>query len=267
MGLDQDLAPASRGGRVLPRGGRKARKSEEALRLVRRPTCSELDRAEATRVDAQPSVPCAAPQDEQAASNLQESRKQVARLRAENFALRREIEQLTIFRHLALRDELTGVHNRRSFEEGLRREWSRAQRCLEPLSVLSLDLDAFKPINDSFGHAVGDGVLRWFAQQLVEACREMDLVCRMGGDEFAILLPGTDALGAEIMGQRLERRMEQAADAPRLPGGGAVRFSWGAASRDDGARSPTELLMHADEAMYRHKRRRATAMLGKVAAA
>jgi two-component system cell cycle response regulator len=135
------------------------------------------------------------------------------------------------------------------------------------MAVLSIDLDEFKPINDSFGHAVGDGVLRWFAQQLLRACREVDVVCRVGGDEFVILLPATDRAGAEIMGERLERLVEQAADAPRLPGETSVRFSWGAASLDDGARSPTELLIRADEAMYRHKRRRATAALGKVAAA
>jgi len=264
MGLDQDLAPA-KNKRGRSHKGCKTLRQDDALQLVRRTGSAPVGAASAA-CGAEPSA-AHGPEAEPAADDVQAGRRVVARLRAENFALRQEIERLTIFRHLALRDELTGLHNRRSFEESLRREWSRTQRCLQPMAVLCIDLDEFKPINDSFGHAVGDGVLRWFAQQLVGACREVDVVCRMGGDEFAILLPSTDRDGARIMGQRLERLVEQATDAPRLPGGAAVRFSWGAASLDDGARSPTELLIRADEAMYRHKRRRAAAVLGKVAAA
>ena len=265
MGLERELSPAS-SVRSRPRRSRSVPAADDALRLVRRsapPSGPQLLPEGDERAATTSSKPVTA----DAAASLEESRRLVARLRAENFALRQELERLTIFRHLALRDELTGLHNRRSFEECLRREWSRAHRCLQPLAVLAIDLDQFKPINDSFGHAVGDGVLRWFAQQLSRACREIDVVGRLGGDEFVILLPSTDAAAAGIIGQRLERQVAEAADAPRLPGGGAVRFSWGAAALADDARSPTELLMRADEAMYRHKRRRAAASLGRVAAA
>jgi diguanylate cyclase (GGDEF)-like protein len=264
VGPERELSPAS-SVRSCPRRSRPAPAGDEALRLVRRSAPpSALPSRERDEPAAASSSEPDAPDLEH---GLEQSRRLVARLRAENFALRQELERLTIFRHLALRDELTGLHNRRSFEECLRREWSRAHRCLQPLAVLAIDLDQFKPINDSFGHAVGDGVLRWFAKQLSSACREIDVVGRLGGDEFVILLPSTDAAAAELIGQRLERSVEQAADAPRLPGGGAVRFSWGAAALADDARSPTELLIRADEAMYRHKRRRAAASLGKVAAA
>lgn len=180
----------------------------------------------------------------------------VERLRAENLSLRRELERLTVYRQLALCDELTGLPNRRAFEEALRREWSRRQRCEVPFALLVIDLDEFKPINDTFGHAVGDGVLRWFAQLLAHTCRDLDVPCRIGGDEFVILLPATDRAGAEVIGQRLARAARCAEGRPRLTGHGAVGFSWGCAATDEPVGSPTELLVRADDDMYRHKRGR-----------
>jgi len=195
---------------------------------------------------------------------LHQASRLIARLRAENLGLRQEINRLTVYQQLAMRDELTGLHNRRAFEESLRREWSRSQRSLEALAVLFVDLDDFKPINDCFGHAVGDGVLRWFAQLLVRTCRAIDVVGRLGGDEFVILLPATDRAGAEAIAGRLAHAIETAPDAPRLPTARAVRFSWGVAALEDDVRSPSELLWRADDAMYRHKRRRDSAPVRSV---
>jgi diguanylate cyclase (GGDEF)-like protein len=109
-------------------------------------------------------------------------------------------------RRIATTDLLTGVSNRRGFDESLHREWRRARRCDEPLSLLMIDVDHFKPFNDRYGHPAGDVCLRSVAQALVQASlRPADVVARYGGEEFVILLPQTTRSGAahvahEILG-------------------------------------------------------------------
>jgi diguanylate cyclase (GGDEF)-like protein len=101
-------------------------------------------------------------------------------------------------RRTATTDALTNVVNRRGFDESLEREWRRARRSDDPLALLMIDVDHFKPFNDRYGHQAGDSCLRSVAQALVNASmRPADLVARYGGEEFAVLLPQTPRIGAE----------------------------------------------------------------------
>src|SRR6202790_3045633 len=101
-------------------------------------------------------------------------------------------------RRTATTDALTGVAKRRQFDESLEREWLRARRAGDPVSLLMIDVDHFKLYNDLYGHPKGDICLRWVAQALVSACkRPADLVARYGGEEFVMLLPQTPRHGAE----------------------------------------------------------------------
>lgn len=151
----------------------------------------------------------------------------------------------------ALEDELTGAVNRRGFYSDLEREIARAQRSGRPLSVLTLDLDHFKQVNDTYGHAEGDAVLCGVAAVLVETLRRSDVVGRLGGDEFAVLLP-------EIGSALAERVAERAAEAVRsltYGDGKNVGLSMGIATLDPRTPCTLEaLLARADSALYDAKR-------------
>ena len=109
---------------------------------------------------------------------------------------------------LAITDELTGLHNRRAFQKVLDRELRRSKRYQKPLSLIMLDIDGFKKINDTFGHQAGDKVLKFLAASLQGAVREIDFVARYGGDEFAVILPETKAEEAVILAERLKRMIK-----------------------------------------------------------
>jgi diguanylate cyclase (GGDEF)-like protein len=127
-----------------------------------------------------------------------------ARVRT-HLTLKRQSDQL---RELAYIDGLSGVANRRSFDERLQQEWARAAREDQPVSLILIDIDAFKAFNDRYGHQAGDEALRRVARQLqATLARPADLVARYGGEEFACLLPATDALGALSLAQRMERQL------------------------------------------------------------
>jgi diguanylate cyclase (GGDEF)-like protein len=118
-------------------------------------------------------------------------------------SLRRMLEER---RHMAMTDELTGCHNRRFFANQMRRELKRAQRLSSSLSLLVLDLDQFKQINDRFGHAVGDAVLVEFANRIRDSLtRPRDWLARTGGEEFAVVLPRTELSGAHIVAENLRQ--------------------------------------------------------------
>jgi two-component system cell cycle response regulator len=169
------------------------------------------------------------------------------RLRDANARLLRELEALS------RTDELTGLGNRRAFDEVLRREHSRAGRYGLPLSLVLFDLDHFKKLNDLHGHPAGDAALRAFAELARSAFRDSDSLYRYGGEEFAALLPHTAPEGAADAGWRL---LEAVAAKPIDVGGALVTVtcSAGAASAAAGEVDPTGLLARADAALYRAKR-------------
>ena len=156
-----------------------------------------------------------------------------------------------VVRRQAFTDELTGLVNRRRFVEALDAEIARASRLGAALSVLFADLDDFKRINDHFGHAAGDNALRTFADLLRRELRTIDTAARLGGEEFAILLPGTDLAGAFVVGERIRRHLAELAILPEGVAGAGLTASIGVVQHHSG--TPEELLRRADAALYRAK--------------
>ena len=151
-------------------------------------------------------------------------------------------------RALADLDGLTGVHNRRYFHETLAREVARATRYQRRLSVIVFDLDDFKAVNDRIGHLAGDAVLAEAAERMLSAVRSADVACRVGGDEFAIVLPESSAADAELLCSRIAR----AIGGRPMGAAGTLHLSAGVAELRPGDR-PNELFERADEALYRAK--------------
>jgi diguanylate cyclase (GGDEF)-like protein len=157
-------------------------------------------------------------------------------------------------RTLADRDPLTGFFNHRYLHERLGEEVVRAQRSRRPLSLLMLDLDDFKLVNDTFGHLFGDRVLVWVAERIRATLRVSDVPARYGGDEFAVILPETDPDAARHAAERIlatfrEQRFE-AEGRSALP----IGVSVGVASHPLDGRTPTQLIDAADRDLYRMKR-------------
>jgi diguanylate cyclase (GGDEF)-like protein/PAS domain S-box-containing protein len=162
---------------------------------------------------------------------------------------------------LAMTDGLTGLANRRAFDEVLEREWKRTLREGSQISLLLLDLDYFKRFNDRYGHQVGDDCLR-----AVSACvkgmvsRPADVVARYGGEEIAVILPNTDTAGAVELAEKMRSAIEKLriTHEGNAEGGGWVTASFGAAtalSRDGGTMAmPEGLLQAADTALYKAKK-------------
>jgi len=158
-------------------------------------------------------------------------------------------------RHAAQTDPLTGVLNRHGLLPHLRRELARAERQGPPLSVALCDIDHFKRVNDTHGHAAGDGVLRDFADSLRAHARASDLVARWGGEEFLLVLPDTDAEAARRVVERIRTRRAAAPRSVR-----SVTFSAGVASTSggEGASDVDALLAQADARLYAAKATRDT---------
>ncbi len=148
-------------------------------------------------------------------------------------------------------DPLTGLANRRRFERVIEIEMRRARRSRTHLSLLLVDIDRFKAINDRFGHTTGDKVLRAVAERLLEAVRRPgDLAARVGGDEFAVLLPETAAAGAEVVAEAARSRVE----AYPFPERGGTTITIGIATfAGHGAATPDDLVAAADRALYAAK--------------
>jgi diguanylate cyclase (GGDEF)-like protein/PAS domain S-box-containing protein len=159
---------------------------------------------------------------------------------------------------LAIEDGLTGIANRRRFDERLREEWRRAARERTSLALLMIDLDHFKKYNDEYGHLAGDQCLRSVARILAaEAQRTTDLAARFGGEEFVMLLPNTDAAGCARIAERIRRALSGAAlpHALNRPSGRVTVSLGGAVCRpgDERAAEPVSLIEAADHALYAAK--------------
>jgi diguanylate cyclase (GGDEF)-like protein len=153
-------------------------------------------------------------------------------------------------RQLAYRDGLTGVFNRRYFESRLIEEITRAARYGGGVSVLMIDLDHFKLVNDDFGHMIGDDVLRAISQVFVRQLRKVDVVCRYGGEEFAVVLPATQGASAAAVADKLRRAVASSQFSgvahPVTVSVGVAEFPFNGITRDDVVRA-------ADGALYEAK--------------
>ncbi len=155
--------------------------------------------------------------------------------------------------HAAMTDLLTGLPNRRAGMEALATAWSASVRGARPLSALMIDIDHFKSINDRYGHAVGDVVLREVAMAIQIAARKQDSVSRVGGEEFLLVCQNADTLTASQAAERLRKRVKSLkitiANIDIM-----VTVSIGVADREPGMNDPDDMVRHADQALYRAKR-------------
>ncbi|WP_303721313.1 GGDEF domain-containing protein [Malonomonas rubra] len=159
-------------------------------------------------------------------------------------------------RYLAFHDPLTELHNRRAMEQTLERDFARAQRYCSHLSLAFVDLDLFKPVNDTYGHDCGDALLRHLAEGMVRMSRQSDMVTRLAGDEFVLLLPETVMAQANFL---LQRMADAFCSQPMEWQGEqiSIRISFGIASvMEDSVDSAEALLKLADERLYLKKKAR-----------
>lgn len=171
-------------------------------------------------------------------------------------ALRRMAADLTIAhqhaKETALTDSLTGLHNRRYAMERLSQEWVATERNRHPLSIIMLDIDHFKQVNDTYGHDVGDTVLRHFSETLKEFSRTPDVACRMGGEEFLVLAPNTPLDGALHYAERIRAGFE--ARIIKIEGISLkLTVSVGVAQKSTTTANMDQLIKQADDALYRAK--------------
>jgi diguanylate cyclase (GGDEF)-like protein/PAS domain S-box-containing protein len=164
-----------------------------------------------------------------------------------NLKLREEL------REQATHDPLTGLCNRRFLEENLARELHRARRGNSPLCVVMLDLDNFKPFNDTFGHEAGDSMLRELGQMLREKLRKSDIACRYGGDEFVLVLPDSSLADAQRRVEQIRALVKERQIRHGCSVLGAISVSAGVAGAPEHGSTTAELLQVADNAMYAAK--------------
>lgn len=154
----------------------------------------------------------------------------------------------------AMTDVLTGLHNRRAFDDALGREIERAKRLEKPLSLLMVDVDFFKRLNDTYGHQAGDHVLAKLGELIMHNARACDFPCRYGGEEFVIILPHTPLLGAQVAAERLRGRIEALGlDYEGQPIKITVSIGVAQVPADGGPRTATIALRKADDALYEAK--------------
>jgi diguanylate cyclase (GGDEF)-like protein len=191
------------------------------------------------------------------AYNLETTTKISEALQEQNKALREEVrlrkQAQARLEDLSRLDPLTGIYNRRYFFELAEREFTRSRRYARQVSVIMIDLDYFKAINDTHGHAVGDQVLTEIAQRIEECVRKVDIACRYGGEEFLVLLPETGLAEASVLAQRIWNTLTSHPTSTKkltIP----VQASIGVAcTGEDTSISLDELIDEADKALYRAK--------------
>jgi diguanylate cyclase (GGDEF)-like protein len=184
-----------------------------------------------------------------AVASLAEQALERQRYQQELEQVRHELEKANaLLEHQTLTDSLTGLLNRRAFDQILEREIERSQRYSTPLSLALVDIDFFKQFNDEFGHLEGDTALRQTSELLARASRLSDTVARIGGEEFAIVLPGVDLEKATALGERVRKEVAEAAWPRR-----AITVSLGITQLRGSTDSRSQLLTRADQALYRAK--------------
>jgi diguanylate cyclase (GGDEF)-like protein len=179
---------------------------------------------------------------------LFESFFQIFRVSYQNMRMQKKIHDM------AIKDPLTGLFNRRYFNEKLEEEMSRSRRTKMPVSVIYMDIDHFKKYNDANGHPMGDVLLKMYGQILRKTSRKNDIVARVGGEEFVMILPHTDKMGAAIKAEKLRRVIESTP----FPHGekqplGKVSSSMGVAEYPSHCHDAEGLVKAADEALYQVK--------------
>jgi diguanylate cyclase (GGDEF)-like protein len=194
-------------------------------------------------------------------SNVQAKMEELER---RNQLLEAEVERLRVYKDYAYTDALTEIPNRRFYYERLLQEIARARRNGSPLTLALVDLDLFKDINDEVGHRGGDQVLKFFSQFVRVNLRQEDIVCRIGGDEFAIILPDTTAENASVFFDRIRQKLDQI----EISIDGGVRltlsFSCGLA-RFQPEYLPEDLIEEADHSLYSAKARGRNRVVAAVA--
>jgi diguanylate cyclase (GGDEF)-like protein len=189
-----------------------------------------------------------------AAGAEQEAQERLAVTVAEQLALALGSARLReSLRRQSVLDPLTGLFNRRHFDAALKRELARARRKNVPVSLVLVDIDHFKRVNDEYGHAVGDAVLRTFAQQLRLGIREGDIACRYGGEEMVLLLPECTATDAGSRAEAIRVALSAITPNPEGEGPERVSASFGVAAYPVHAHDAESLFWAADKALYRAK--------------
>ena len=156
--------------------------------------------------------------------------------------------------NLARTDGLTGLLNHRTFMEKLAEEYKRLDREPRPFSILLMDIDKFKNVNDKYGHPVGDVAIKAVAKVMKDTARGSDFVARYGGEEFAVGMVDTDSKGAEQMGERIRRVLEKTLVAQVFDGELRVTVSIGVSSFPSDTKNSPDLVTMADTALYQAKR-------------
>lgn len=172
---------------------------------------------------------------------------QLERHSRQEFVLNQRLEQL------AIHDALTGLFNRRYLDLQLRELFTAFRRYQTPFTAVLVDLDDFKSVNDEFGHSTGDKVLHQVAQVLHSKVRGPDIVCRYGGDEFVVLMPKTQAAGAQRLIRRLNGALQDVG-VPEMSGNNRLGFSAGVCEMTPEIASPSDLLKNASRALRQAKR-------------
>ncbi len=180
----------------------------------------------------------------------EELKNALTKLEAQQQEIEHQNEEL---RKLATRDPLTGCLNRRAFFEVFENEFQAAENRGQPLSCIMCDLDFFKQINDNYGHSTGDRVIQHLSRIIDETIRENDYVCRYGGEEFCVLLPGLLGDAAATVAERIRLNVESEAAGLRLTGDRKITASFGVSSLGYGAENLANLIDQADRALYMAK--------------
>lgn len=185
--------------------------------------------------------------------------RQVLQIIARDVTFRREAEAkmkdlLARLEVLSSVDEMTGLFNFRQFKSELQKEHLRSHRFATPYAIVFCDVDHFKHYNDRNGHPAGDRLLKEFAVTVQRTCRGSDVVARYGGEEFAVICPGIDAKGAQVLAERIRNAINETAfEFGEFQPLGRLTVSIGVSSYPDHGRSPDQVLKAADDAVYRSK--------------